>query len=39
MVVDSQMPEENRITPAQRTLAKVPAVILIGVLAYFALKK
>jgi hypothetical protein len=39
MVVDNQVPDKNNLTPAQITVAKIPAVILIGVLAYFALKK
>lgn len=29
----------NGLSPTQITVAKIPAVILIGVLAYFALKK
>lgn len=36
---DNQIPQKNNITPVQRSIAKIPAVILIGVLAYFALKK
>jgi len=38
-MVDNKVTEENNLTPAQITVAKIPAVILIGVLAYFALKK
>lgn len=30
---------QNGLTPTQITVAKIPAIILIGVLAYFALKK
>jgi hypothetical protein len=30
---------QNGLSPTQITVAKIPAVILLGVLAYFALKK
>ncbi len=30
---------QNEVTPVQQTFAKVPALIVLGVLAYFAFKK
>ena len=30
---------QNEATPVQQTFAKVPALIVLGVLAYFAFKK